>query len=620
MWPLLLTAALATPVERFPWQAEVQIDAPVEAIAIPLPPELRSLADPRDGSDLLVVDASGAEVPFALARETPAEEVRLRVRASTDIDVWQTEPLDRPIDGLVVDLPGSPWATTVTIERQEDGEWLPHAEGLVFTHPLGRDEIVRFAPTRASLRVRYHHHFTSRRHRTPHLRGLRDPRPYVTPTRLTLDVVDQRVREDGWAVYTVELPHDLPIRSVNLHTDHDLFDRAVHVGSTPLGSWTNPGSGGSRVRRIPIGDADVDLTEVPLPRGLKSDVMLLHVEAHGERPLEIDQVTVELEGKAILLHEVTAGALTVYGGAPAATRHVDDLQSARPELQRMAVQTVRPGPVTGNPSYEPVEVRTGVALPGGVLDMDGWTRSRTLTGEGLVHIDLPVDVLATARADRADLRLVDPEGRQVPYVLRRRSTPRATAPSHVRTEHGGISRIRVESPHANAPVASVTLHSATPLFERDVRVYRARGATLEPLRSHRWRGEDHPTTLTLLLDTPVGDELVVEIDNGDNPPLPLNGVELGLPDWEMVAVLPADTRLLYGQPRAQAPTYDLALVRGDLLHRAQATAIVGPEVKLTPAPTPLAQQAALFGGLALMVLALGAMTVQMVGEEPTEET
>jgi hypothetical protein len=59
---LLLARAVAAPLEAFPFQASVTLpDGPVR-IAVPL--ALRSPDDPADGSDLLLVNGAGDEIPF----------------------------------------------------------------------------------------------------------------------------------------------------------------------------------------------------------------------------------------------------------------------------------------------------------------------------------------------------------------------------------------------------------------------------------------------------------------------------------------------------------------------------------------------------------------------------
>ena len=51
-------------------------------------------------------------------------------------------------------------------------------------------------------------------------------------------------------------------------------------------------------------------------------------------------------------------------------------------------------------------------------------------------------------------------------------------------------------------------------------------------------GAERPGAMAVAVDAPMGDRLVVEIDNGDDPPLPVTGVTVLRPRFELVAVLP----------------------------------------------------------------------------------
>ena len=626
MWMLFMTTAMATPLDRFVWQAEVDLAAcescesteGVGVYALPIPAELRGLSQSPDGTELLLVNAAGEEVPFALAEFRPATERDLDIQATNDVNVWMTGALDVPIDGLRVTLPGQPWATTVTVSRQDGTSWIPIAEALVFRHPMGSEKEVLFPSTADPLRIEYRHHFTGASSGTPGLVGIVDPAPFTAASEFTVPVGAPTVQEDGWAVYTIQLPHELPFNSFRLHVEDELFDRAVHVRDIERDYWSDSYFNGPRIQRASIGNTRVEFTNVHMDQVQRTDEILVYVEANGKQPLTITQATLELPGRTLLLRDPGPGPFTVYGGAPRGTRSASDLQLAEAELQRLATQVLTAGPVTNNPAYQPVELRSGVAAPGAELKVSSWAFARAVQGEGLAFIDIPADVLAEARGDLADLRLVTADNQQVPYVLRQRPTHRQQATEPTRTEDGSTTRIRVPSPHAQTPVASVTLATDAAIFERNVTVFRARGARLEPLRSMRWIGQDHPTRVSLSIDAPVGDELVIEIDNGDNPPLPITSIQLGLPDWELVAVIPPNTRLLYGNSRARAPDYELALITSDVLLRAQTPATLGAEEVLTKPPVPLLQQVVLGGALALMVLVLIGMVVVVVREESDE--
>ena len=127
-----------------------------------------------------------------------------------------------------------------------------------------------------------------------------------------------------------------------------------------------------------------------------------------------------------------------------------------------------------------------------------------------------------------------------------------------RTEDEGISRLRVPVPEGEVPVSTVTLSTDAPTFSRRVTLLRAAGQVLDPMRSLRWVGSDRPGAITVEVDRIVGDELVVELDNGDDPPLPVDEIALTWPAWELLAVLPGSMQKPSRRtktPCSRSPTY-----------------------------------------------------------------
>ena len=82
----------------------------------------------------------------------------------------------------------------------------------------------------------------------------------------------------------------------------------------------------------------------------------------------------------------------------------------------------------------------------------------------------------------------------------------------------------------------------------------------------------------LRLDSPPSsDTLVLETNNGDNPPIELEKLQAFYPATRILfKAQPADALLLYyGNERAIAPRYDLSLVAGQLLAADQSEAALG---------------------------------------------
>ena len=140
------------------------------------------------------------------------------------------------------------------------------------------------------------------------------------------------------------------------------------------------------------------------------------------------------------------------------------------------------------------------------------------------------------------------------------------------------------------------------------------------LRGVSWNGADRPGALGVAVEATVGDVLVVEIDNGDDPPLPIRSVEVARPGWEMVAVVPDGVATLHvGDPRREAAEFDIQLYEDDLIHRARTVATVGPLVEQEAAPLAFIDRASLWAGLVVLVVGLAGLTIRLIRSVPPVE-
>jgi len=601
-------------------------------LRIPVPLDLRSPADPADASDLALLDAQGQPLAVAVARGLgEAETVPLFARATEDRDTWIIDDPDRPLDGLDLDLWGSEWAVTAAVDRWTGSAWTPVAGPRLLWAAGGASDRRLALPrgTDGRLRLRLLRHFAPR-FSSPDLSGVLWTAPHVDPVELSLPISQAALQENGWTRYTVALPRPLPVQAVRLEVSDPVFERQVDVElSGQTDPWYQP-SGDSTIRRVLLGGATLDQVTVPV-QGTPADLLVLWVDSQGQAPLDLTGVTVQLPGEELLVPDPGEGPLTLLGGAEPRTTPTGDLQLALPELSRLASATVSAGPVSANPAWSPPELRARLAEPSTSLDMTGLRWSQPVAGPvGLVRISLSAEVLADARVDQGDLRLVDALGHQVPYLLRRRPLDQDLGELQVeRSEDGSTSRLRVALPQAGEhgdgpPVSTLHLHTVAPLFSRQVTVSRARAAVLEPLRTCQWVGKDRPSELSLDIGQPVGAELIVSIDNGDDPPLPVDRVEVTVATWDMVAWLPeGGAQLVYGDPNREAPDYDLALLEQDLVSRATTEASLGARRALDPTPASSWEKGLVLGGLAALVAGLGALVlglVRAVPEAAAEET
>ncbi len=628
--PLASLVAQATELERFPLAAPLTLTdcAPCTeaqrrgegAVRVALPIGLRTPVDAADGSDLLVVDAQGEPVPFAVVRGIAAADTTQLLAIPTEApNTFRIPDQDRPIDGLDIDLYDSSAAATVRVwEERDDGLVALGEPTLVFSAPAAERRRVSFPSSAGPFRVELTHHFPYNPG-APDIDGYVDPEVYAGPQDLTLPVAETRLLESGWARYTVELPQALPLSKVRLTITDSLFDRGVMVSAEAIETAYQSPSPTDRVARLLLGGATVDDVMVDIPDGVAfTDVLYVYVQAEGREPLTIPEVTVRLSGVHLLLHNPGPGPFTVYGGAPAGTTPSSDLASAVPELSRLARRPMSTGEVAPNPDYSPPELRANLAVPGAELEETfAWSRE-VIAEPGLVRIPLDTALIAGLRSDQGDLRLVDEEGKQIPYLLRRRADEAPTAiPDLRRTEEGGQSRIRLAIPDAAVPISTLRIDTGAPLFSRRLTLFRADGPDLVPLRTFQWNGQDRPASLTLDLGQAVGAELLLVIDNGDNPPLPITAVAFTRPNWELVAWVPEDgASLRYGNARVAPPSYDLALLRSELLQRPMVKASLDDPQALGPPVRSRFESLALFAGIAVLVAGLAGLTLSLLRGVP----
>lgn len=629
---ILCALAFAGP-EALPRQASV--DLPEQGIVtVPVPAALRAPDDPGDGTDLLLLDADGRAVPFAVLRDPPAPELvpARRGTAATrgplvrwpDLEDGTTvlSVQERPLDALEVRLPHDTWWVQVTLEEQVDGAWQPLGRHRVWR--LGRTEQaqVPLPPRLGTYRVTLEAH-----DRTPvrdiGLVGVRHEVPPLPETTWTLPVTGQ-VQENGWVRYDLPFPWPQPVDAVAPVVADDLFERQAAVVAVPPQA-ASPDTlpfeltayGGERIQRIRLGGADLDDRRVPVPRGTEDPLALL-VAAEGEAPLAIDAVEVHLRPQVLVVRDPGPGPHTLLGGAVDPDGSPARLAFAAPELRRAATSRVVPGPVEAHPGFVPEAVRYALETLGRALDPTGLAWRRSLEGQGPTRVALDRHVLTEARADLGDLRLVDGDGRQVPYLLRRRPTDDAARDLPVRRrEDGARTVLTVELPEAGLHVQQLVLRTDARRFDRRVTVARPRpGRPPQVLRSLDWDSTHRPAALGIDLHQRTGDRLEVWIDNGDDPALPLDGVDVTWAGWELITWLPeGGAELRYGDPERAAPDYDFAQI--DALARLQAppTALGAPQAAAPPPPA-MTERLAVWGGMAFLAVGLLVMLVQLVRHEP----
>jgi hypothetical protein len=231
------------------------------------------------------------------------------------------------------------------------------------------------------------------------------------------------------------------------------------------------------------------------------------------------------------------------------------------------------------------------------------------------------------------VRIADPSGRQVPYLVERRDEPIAL-PVTLRPATSELVALRSEPghhrsvyavtlPYAGLPSPRLVLETTDRVFQRSVQAAVERPAD----RHHRERWLDvraatvwhhvHPDVpapaATLHLAVRDETELLVVVDEGDNRPLTITRAQLLLPSWRLRFFRPAETlSLLYGQP-LPAPRYDLALLAPQVMGAQAREVDAAPESSSTsPLAAALVTPRMFWVGLGAAVLALVAIIAKLV--------
>ena len=165
---------------------------------------------------------------------------------------------------------------------------------------------------------------------------------------------------------------------------------------------------------------------------------------------------------------------------------------------------------------------------------------------------------------RVSARLLEGSPPPPPLVAQLRFDQRASEP--------GVSRFRVSLPAPGLPIVEIELEVDTPYVLRPARVTEARlsGSEIRPsvLGQATLRRVVHDglvaSQMEILISTPTESEVMIEVDNGDNPPLELKSVTARFAPQPWIYFESPDGEPLtarYGAPGLRAPSYDLVALR-----------------------------------------------------------
>lgn len=536
-----------------------------------------------DLRDLRLYDESGREVPYLLVQPEPAEAKwkagSVLPIAATKISSGFESDLGaaRAIDRLRVSGIRAPFLKRVRVEGSGDrARWTLLADTTLFDLPdeqLRRD-VVDFTPGEFRyLRLTWDDRSSAGVVGSPsvaaRIHGSGGPSPIV---RASVPFA-KRPSEPGRTRYRIDLPgQNLPITAIDLVVPKGDVFRDVMV--------TEPRLTNAEIVPAPLGSGRLkqaerdgvvasDLT-IPISTPMSRELDLA-IDDGNNPPLEVSAAMVRLAPQPWIYFQSDGRSLVARYGAPRLAAPKYDLQAARKLIPRKIVVTARwqAGPAPKEVS----SVTAEAALPpfGAAVDKAAFRYERGLpqTPAGLTVVLLDPEVMAHS-SELRDVRIIDRSSRQVPYVVEHRHeplmVPLTVPPRTTRQNNKSVYSLRL--PHERMPAgARIALTTSGRVFQRNVEVWQSaderRGSEAIPLTNAMWRSMDPSQTPPVLtFDVPSNSQsLEIVVAEGDNAPLPIAAAKLYMPGYALRFYHPgAPLSLIYGNPQARAPEYDLALL------------------------------------------------------------
>ncbi len=652
---LAVFAALpAEAIEPAQWRerAVFEVKAP-GSFGIELSPAVIDAAQPNL-SDIRLLDSQGRETPYGfLNPPRPAgsrmvaavNDVRL-VDGATVITI--TTGTTDPLSSVAIETAPGDFLKPAKIETSKGGDdWQVIATGVPLFHKNGATQLMfpLRRMTAAFVRVTLDDTGTPPLAITGVSLGIASATVVPLRTLPQSVVIAQREEFSGETVLTLDLgASHLTLTALEFTSDEPVFSRAVTLAERQMQNETvverviARGTLARAPDAVAGAPAVLTLNVYSAPREL-----ILHVDNGDSPPLALSAIQARRLPREIIFNAPQPGAWTLLVGNPTAV-------PPRYDLAGFANATPATTPVVAveapaaNPVYQaPPEALADVPLAGATLDTLAWKFRRpvVLAGGGVQQLELDLGIVARARSDFADIRLVS-DGKQIPFLLESTSLSREfdiVIASDDDPKRPRTSRWKLTLPQAGLPLRRVVVGSLTPLFQRHVRLMeeltddRGQNST-RVLADMMWTRQPGQTTigqatgnLVIPLDVrTTGAVLTLEADNDDNPSIVLSSARGALGVTRLFFKPAPGTgapEIIYGNPQAVAPRYDLALVAPQMLRAPKGVAKLGAE-------TPTAAALDLFSGrsstmffwgvLALVVVLLLVVVARLLPKPAAGET
>ena len=446
----------------------------------------------------------------------------------------------------------------------------------------------------------------------------------LTTMTVPLEIAERR-SQGGQTILVVTRPSGMIPDRLRFSTSTPAFARALRIDD--VASYSG------EIHRVPtVRDAESLEVRVSQLRGATFTITL----DDGDSP-PLDDLSIEavLTQPALVFFE-PASVLRFGGGRVRAPRYDLDALSGSWMIDRLVDGTTTPtdafiGPPRPSPGWDPAPALAFLHRAGVVVPPAEYRMVAPLTvaeaPEGASRFVLSPEALSALREDRADLRIVDSESRQWPYLVTDRPTETISLTVTAPSRDGDETRYELGLPVQRANPRTLALVADAELISRSVRVVgideRGDEVTLGSGRLEHAPGQTG--SMVVELSSPIRvSELTLVVVDGDEAPLAFSSIEASLETNEIFLVAPpGEYRVLIGNETASAASYDIERARELLVAIPPAPAVLGP-----PATNPAfhvpglfeaagAQTIALWLVLLLAVLVLGVLTLR-ASREPVD--
>ena len=569
-----------------------------------LDPDVELLAHARpDLGDLRLFDASGHAVPYLLIAPTSREprwmDGRVLPVAATkktsafELDLGAVHAVDRiRIDGIA-----TPFLKRAQLEGSGDrAHWtMLAADATLFDLPeekLKNLEIAFEPGDYRYLRVTWNDRNSAVVTSVgPVAARLHDSETPPEPMRVPL-AFRKIASEPQKSRYHITLPGaQLPVAAIEAAvTNGEVFrEAAVYEPHLDGGRILPQQLGASTLKRAErFGGVAADMAvKIQRPGGVDLELV---VDDGNNPPLALTSIDAKLAPLPWIWFESADGApITARYGDPLATAPRYDLEASRSTIAKSAPPVAR---WEGTPHTAPTaETTTMASFRGAAVNRKDFRYSRAIPSSpaGVTRLALDADALSRSHSV-ADVRIIDAKDQQVPYIAEYPASPLTIALKvPERAIDGKSSRYTFELPYDTLPENSrIVFTTSARVFARAATLRKpadeSHGREASTIDSAMWSSnQPEVAPPVLVFGLPHAKHVELVIDEGDNAPLPITSAVVEIPAIALRFYnFGTPLTLLYGNARASAPQYDLALLAPRVLGEPARDVTLGA---MTPIPS-----------------------------------